>query len=272
VSDPRQSLEVEQISPDELTPRIDWSQVGNRKADKHSEIETAIARFFLLADDRVLVLESDDSKTHVARPELESPVVFVPVDEIGRGDFVLIREGENRDYLSAIANGILGDKAESHRAAQANWKRQLREKVASIGIEETIVQLKKNGCSKANYQNLRNWQSSSNIKTREKSDFDSLLRFTGQEELHESYWKQMETIHRAHSRAGQHVRESLIRQLEKADPNQLALSGKMIVELPETQTSGMSAVRVEDCSPDTIEIPKSMIGELISSEELPWQS
>lgn len=264
--------EAEQVDSEILLPRIDWTRFARHGVHSTDLSELTPARLFRLIDDRILVLEADDSKTHIARPDLDKTVLFISVDEIEKGDFVIIHESGERDYLSVIANGILAEKANGHREAQANWKRRLQEKVQSIGVEESIVQLKKMGCSTANYQNLRNWQSPSNIKTRDKSDFACLLQFSGIENLLEDYWKWMEEIHRAHNAAGRYVLESLMKQLEKADPHQLALTGRLDVKLTQAQASAKAAVRVEDCSPGKIEVPRSMIGELLEPEETPWQS
>ena len=261
----------EQVNPDDLLPKIDWRGFSYRGTGPTNLSEMTSARFFLLSDYRILVLEADNSKTHVARPELENSVVFISVDEIEKGDFVLIRESDKGNYLTTIADRILGPDASSHRQVQASWKRQLREKVDLLGSDESIVQLIQFGCSRANYQNLRNWQSESNIKTRDKSDFAALMEFSGLSELVDEYWDRMGAIDRAHVAAGRYVRESLIRQLNKTDANQLALSGKLSVELPDVQTSGVAAVRIEDCSPTSIDVPRSIIGDFLNAEEFSWQ-
>ncbi|MEM7474706.1 MAG: hypothetical protein AAF483_06915 [Planctomycetota bacterium] len=258
--------------PAKLLPSIDWSRIRYGKGGSAESEFLVPARMFLLVDDRVAVYELEDSKTHVVRPDFEEPVVFLDIDEIETGDFIMARDGGNSwEYLKPIADKILGEEQAKCRQAQLSWKRRLKARVLALNVEESIRQLKNLGCERANYQNLRNWQSDANIKTRSKSDFLALLKFAGLEDVAERFWTQMEMIDRAHRMAGHQVKKALMSKVKNADFDEVALSGRLVVKIPDVD-SELEVVRVADCSPEPIDVPRSMIGSILQSEELAWHS
>lgn len=258
--------------PDSLLPSIDWSRFRYGKSGSVDSGYLVPARLFQLVDDRIAVYELNDSKTHVVRTESDDPVVFLQVDEIETGDFIMARDGgDSSAYLRPIADRILGEKKEKCRQSQLIWKNRLKGRISDLDIEESIRQLKDLGCERANYQNLRNWQSDANIKTRSKLDFLALLKFAGLEGVAEEVWAQMEMIDRAHRMAGHQVKNALMSQVKNADFDEVALSGKLVVKLPDVD-SELEVVRVADFSPEPIDVPISMIGTILNAEELAWHS
>lgn len=257
--------------PTELVPSIDWSRIRYGSGDSRESELFVPARLFQLVDDRIAVYELDDSKTHVVRPDADEPVVFLEINAIETGDFIMARDGgKSWEYLKPIADRILGEEQASCRQSQLSWKHRLKERVSALEIEESVKQLRALGCERANYQNLRNWQSDANIKTRSKSDFLAIMKFVGLEDVAEQFLTQMEKIDQAHRKAGHEVKRALISQVKAANFDEVVLSGKLVVTIPNVD-SELEVVRVADYSPETIDVPRSMIGSILDSEELAWR-
>jgi hypothetical protein len=91
------------------------------------------------------------------------------------------------------------------------------------------------------------------------------MRLIESEELAGVYWKTMDTIDRAHGRAGQIIRRMLIQQVMKADIRELLQLGTMAFDLPGTNAGQLIAHRVVAISNSPISVTAHQIGQIITS-------
>ncbi|MEP7013727.1 MAG: hypothetical protein ABJC13_25685, partial [Acidobacteriota bacterium] len=200
--------------PIEPWPEPDWEEIKRRAfeesdpaATKHGH-DAVEARLFLLGQGLAVFLDvSHRSKSLVIDPEAddEARVTRILSDEILPGKFLLQRTEGGGDYIVPLADKILGERAQPSRAMQSEWKGRLRAAVAespqpdvNSRLMDVSVRLLDLGAHLADETNLRYWMSSRNICTRDRRDFQAILRLVGLESESERYWSVMRQILAAH--------------------------------------------------------------------------
>jgi hypothetical protein len=243
-------------NPLELLPRIDWTSVASGDAvrpDRQQDPDAVEAYLYALAGMHAVYLEAErDYRIYTVDPHADEETGKVRREstlEIAPGAYILLRSEGGGDYVRTLADEMLGERANSLRAKQLQWKRALRAKVREQGIESVILRLRLLGCEKASEPNLRYWMSFDTIKTFEFRDFVTIMKFLGSEQLAVTWWPALDEIDKAHKRAGAEIRRRLEEKVVASDLNELESRGWMDFELEKSGGGRLTIFRVEAKSP-----------------------
>ena len=254
------------IEADEVLPTIDWSNIFKQFSNLSStnKQETIQAKLFLLESSLAVFLECDEKATSLTIDLEEdlSPVNRKPNMEIKPGMFILLRTSGGGDLIAAIADRILGEKAEVIRKAQKLWKDSLKLATEQLGIRKVVNQLKNFGSVRANEMNVRNWISYKSIRTEDYTDFLAIMRLINQEPKVKEFWQTMGLIDQAHRKAGRHIRKLLLKKVKETDLSELEKLGNKTFELSEADGGSLTAFRVVEVSQNTFEIPISRLADV----------
>ena len=265
---------VEVVESDDVVPRIFWRDLAERvgRDEPDSDEEQAPAYMLLLAGGFATYVEaSDDAFVYVVDP-VAPPTQRIRkhgTETISEGMHVLVRREGGGDYVSAVADKLLGDAAQSLRKKQADWKQRLRTHVESAGIGRTVSELRKLGAARASTSNVRHWMGRHSLRTDDFADFSAVLRLVGLERVEREYWEAMGRLDSAHRSAGFFIRQLLLRQVIRADLEPLQAGGRMDFQLEHGGT--MTAFRVEQKSPEAILVPIGRLGKPFAVEPDLWQ-
>lgn len=265
----------------ESLPEVDWTIIPTR-IPHYKSIETddeiVEANLYLLAGDATVLLNATNARVHVLDPENpdqdgkdNATITWFPVSELKPGMFILLRSSGGGDYVVPLANRILGKDAPLLRERQRTWKSMLRKFSKSQGIERIVVELKRRGSTRANETNVRNWMSNVTIRPHDDKDFRAILRLVGLEGEIETYQKTAEAIYRAHRQAGYEIRELLLHEARKVEPEDLHKYGKIDFELPDADGGSLTAYRIEDISPEVFSVPESRLGQTFHLGSSLWR-
>lgn len=180
-------------------------------------------------------------------------------EELGKGMYILRRtQGADKDVIEIIADRHLGTEANLLRYSQKRWKTELSKKVNSIGIDQSVKELKKLGCTPANRSNLKRWMSKSSIRTSKQSHFYALMEFSGLKTESNKIWNEMRKINAAHSQAGFELDGLLKEKIQDIDAT--TLYGKTSYEFTlsgEQNLGTMTAFSIEERLESLVEVPSS---------------
>jgi hypothetical protein len=278
--------EWEPAEPVESWPELDWGEIerlaiessGDGLEHPHDAVE---ARLFLLGEGNAVFLDvSQGSTSLVIDPDAEDDdrVKRVLTDEIAPGTFLLRRTEGGGEYIIPLADKILGKRAGSHRAMQADWKHRLREQVANSPqsdsnsrLLDVCMRLLDLGAHLADETNLRYWMSPRSICTRDPRDFRAIMELVGLSADAEKRWGVMRQILAAHLQAGRRIRRRLIERVRELDPSELAGRRRLDFALSEEEGGRLTALLVERRSPGRFMVPVAREGRILSSEELQWR-
>lgn len=232
---------------------------GNVRVDDEEELHARLVMLaggygvFLDEVSSVMILDFEsDSRNRVRR---------IPFDLLRPGMFVILRTQGPGDFVAAVADRLLGDRAPELRRMQSEWKARLRRIVRSQGARHVASLLRRRGCAVASETNVRYWTTERAIRTRRFSDFAAIMGFIGMQEQSEEYWEAMGVIDAAHRRAGNHIRRLLLNQVSNASGvPQAARSGIIDFSLPDPDAGRLTAFRVEGISERVLRVPVSRIG------------
>lgn len=259
-----ESFEDTELDADALLPpSFDFQNIKRQVAAEnkgHNDVDYVQARPFLLEEDWVVLLESEDTSSSLVidLSDMESPVKKIKVNEIEPGVYVLLRTTGGGDFIVPIADQIMGKDGIRAREYQRYWKKMLRQYVIEFGYKDTVEWLQKFGATRASIINVRNWMSERSIKTEFRNDFDGIMQLLKLESESDLYWNLMEQIDHAHRKAGHKIRQMLLDKVKNSDLRALKRTGKMDFELESEANISITAFQVRHISPDTIKV-------------LPWQ-
>ena len=269
------------LNPEDFLPSIDWDDILRRvsartvgdpeQADDGEEYVTAL--LFQLEGEIVVPLDASEgarATVLMLTQENTNPVQRIPVTNIEPGMFLLVRTRGGGEYIVLVADGILGERSDSAREAQRDWKDHLRRKVLQDGLRRVVHSLERYGSRRANQVNVRNWMSYRTIKTEDQRDFRAIMNLIGLPERFDEYWQKMTLIDNAHRRAGQLIRRQLLAEVRSADLDGLEKLGRMEFDLPGVEGINLTAVRIEDIHPQTFEIDVAKLGHPFELDGNPW--
>ncbi len=211
------------------------------------------------ADDRnqMLCVDAD----HSERPLITKK----PARSIVPGDFLVLRLGSsNSDFIKALADERFDAAAE--RPKQRRWKLAFEAALEAMGgIEMARNELTAREISTAN---LRYWLGPKCISPQKQADFERVCAFSGIDQESGDLWQSMRSIHKAHLKAGQHVRRELEKNLLGGGITQLVDSGFQEYVLEDFGT--LAAFQVQFVSTDRAIISTSAIDQPFVAEEGGW--
>ncbi len=224
---------------------------------------------FVSADESASLLVIDSSKTG------NSIIRRVPAEKLEPEFFLLLRTSVGGDFITPLADRILGTLATKRRAQQADWKGRLvataqnqfgklnrRELAASVaGL------LRAQNLCEARPANVHYWMSSKCIHPRNKNDFATIMAYAGMADKTQELWEAMKDIGRAHVKAGQVIRKMLLQKIASSSLALLERDGEMTFDLGEEDGGTLSAFLITSISENEFEIPANRIGILMDLEE-----
>lgn len=261
------------LEGEELLPTINWTKTKEvfPEEEMANSFEAAQAFALLLGSEKIVFLESsEEEKAWVINLDDESvsKIKKIPALEIRSGMFLLLRTSGGGDYMIALADQILGDKASIVRETQERWKSLLRAEVYQKGLNETVKTLQFLGADRANEVNIRNWISYKTISPKSFVDFRAIMKMIKLEDKAEEYWQVARTLEKAHRMAGFRISKMLLKIVVSSDLNELERYGSLEFELPGLNGGSLTAFRVEEVSPNTYLLPVSRLGRIFERDEL----
>lgn len=152
------------------------------------------------------------------------------VNRLEIGDFLLFREGSDRDVLRLFAEEMLGpDLYAEQRTLAASWRRAL---LSLEGDAGEIHRLLRSYGLRKRKSTIRNWLVNKNVIGPWKRDDLDIMAAAAKENFTESteeVWEAVENIRTAHRRAGHKISEWLLAEL--AGKRNLVADGEAKVDL-----------------------------------------
>ena len=137
------------------------------------------AWLFALASGEGVYLEATEgSRAYVVEFQEDVLVHQEPTSQIEAGDYVMLRTEGDGDYIRAIADAILGDKAPRLREMQATWKAELARNslpVVPVASDELLT----SRASHVTDANIRQWIRPDSIRPRDAANFSAVLAVIG---------------------------------------------------------------------------------------------
>jgi hypothetical protein len=236
----------------------DWGHLATRlrgdEAHLSDGLDSVTARLFTLHGGYAVVLEADGNSTALiidVDADESSQVQRVRTTNVHPGIFLLLRTEGSGDYVSMVADRLLGPRAEQCRRAQHHWKALLRARVHRSSVSEVARELRAWGSAIADESNVRRWCSDYGIATDAATDFGAIAQLVGLGGVADDYWRMMREIQNAHIRAGGRIRRQLLAEVRKADLRVLEHEGHMDFALPDADGGKLTAFRIEERAPGT---------------------
>ena len=233
------------------------------------EWDTVDAQIALLADEHFVFLESGpgSSTMQIIDPDNDrSPITRLEARELQPGMFLLLRTDGSGDYVVAVADQLLGQRAGPLRHKQRYWKDLLRTEVRRRDLLTVAVRLLELGSVCADEQNVRNWMSHRTIGTQAREDFDAVMNVVGLQPEAEDYWQSIREIRRAHQKAGNRIRRLLLERVRDTDLEALEDTGIMEFHLGDAEGGTLTAFRIEKVLAETVQVPPHRIGHPFATQ------
>lgn len=254
---------------DDWLPEADAVEMVQQLAKTRPNTDTSDitdARAALLAGGHLVFLESSPSATMLVidLDREQAPITRLATADIHPGMFLLLRTDGSGDYVVAVADQLLGQRAGPLRQKQRHWKDLLREEVNRRDLLTIAVRLLDLGSVCADEQNVRNWMSHRTIGTHAREDFDAVMNLVGLQLEAEDYWQSMSEIRRAHQKAGSRIRRLLLERVRDTDLETLEEAGIMEFHLGDAGGGTLTAFRIEKVLAETLQVPPHRIGHPIA--------
>ena len=248
-----------ELPAEEVAPSVDWARLAARAASS-ADADRVLANVFILAGGYRVFLEADEGPLiFILDPEAEMgmQVRRWPTRNVRPGHFIVLRsEQGDADYIRAVSDALLGERARALRADQARWKAALRTMVAARGTRRVEADLTRSGVQA---RNVRYWMSPDSIRTQRQNDFILLMDYIGLGGEAATLWARMGELQSAHQEAGREVRAQLEERIADINPRLLARDGHCRVELDVEGAGSLGIFRVEHQSPEPIEAAVSVL-------------
>lgn len=239
--------------------------------------ETLPARLCHLSGDRAVFVSADEGASTLVIDTSEtgdSVVRRVPAGELEPELCLLLRTSGGGDFITALADRMLGDQAAERRVQQAGWKAQLltaaQMQFGALSRRELASRVAAALCARnmtrTQPANVHYWLSTKCIRPRKKEDFAAMLSFAGIAGQTEELWKAMTEIDRAHKCAGQAIRRMLLQKIATSSLEQLERDGEMVFDLGEQDGGTLTAFQITGISSEEFEVSADRIGVLLDSE------
>jgi len=189
------------------------------------------------------------------------------VEELEPDDLVVLTTDGGGDLIRPLADEILGELAPVYRQRQEEWKQKLRERVDFDGMPSVVTKLRSKGAAGANPANVRTWMSERNIGPEGlDTDFAGILAVTGVSGSRDEYCEAIDSIRRAHKRAGFQLRDRLLATLKAMDVRSAFVKGPLEVR---TEEGGpvKTVFVVEQIDRVSVSVPSHAVARVFELEE-----
>jgi hypothetical protein len=181
------------------------------------------------------------------------------VDGLGNGDFLLFREGSDREVVRLFAEEMMGSGLyEEQRTLAASWRRALLSLEGDTGQVHRL--LRSYGLRKRK-STIRNWLFNRNVIGPWKREDLDVMAAAAKENFTEGpgkVWEAVENIRNAHRRAGHKISEWLLAEL--ADKRDLLTNGQAEVDL---DFGRFWVVEVEEIGDNLEQYPAGQVDSLL---------
>ncbi len=266
--------------PMHLLPPIPTSTEYGRSfaVESRDSEETVPARLCHLSGQRIVFVAADDGSSTLIIDTYEmvhAAVRRVPVGELELGHYLLLRTSGGGDFITPLADRIMGNLAKKRRSEQSEWKQRLisaatdrfgqldRRKLAA----RVSAELQSQNLSQARSANVHYWMSSKCIRPRKTEDFVAILTFAGLEERFQELWSAMGDIDRAHRQAGKAIRRMLLHKITMTSLESLERDGEIIFELGDEDGGTLSAFQIIGIVAEDYNVPTDRIGVLLDMDD-----
>lgn len=235
------------VGEEEMEPAPIWTRT--RRPDRHVGVTEVEARKVLLTGDLALWLDDGDRIRAVdPRQPAGERVVYVDVEEVAAGTYLLVRTGTTeRGALYEAALALLGPFASAADESQVAWKLHLAEQLSALGYNRVVRALNAAGVRAAD--RARAWTDPNLIRPHSDADFEGVLAWLGI--ASEPTVTHANRLRRALYQASADIREELENAVSRADLDALERSGSLGLEIETTGFRGILATRVLAVSPTT---------------------
>ncbi|MFH0984128.1 MAG: hypothetical protein V1882_01180 [Candidatus Omnitrophota bacterium] len=276
---------------DKIVPVINWGELSKEFHVTESAITaqaTCECYLCLLENGNMVFVDADpESKLlaidfseknkilaehHSSGEEAELFVKRIQTSKIEREMFVLLRTKGSGDYITQVADKLLGLRAASANELQKNWKRLLQEKVSRSSTLKVSLDLLDAGSKIAEEYNVRNWMSDSSIRPRNDQDFMAILKCLGLENDAAKYFDAARLINKAHMKAGFYIRRQLIKQAKQMSVDDFEVNNEVCIDLPGIEAGALTAFKVRAISCEKYKVSSAEINQLKKRADLPWRA
>ncbi|MEW6215786.1 MAG: hypothetical protein AB1478_11410, partial [Nitrospirota bacterium] len=279
---------------DEWAQRRFWESIRALEAKDHPptlgkgdhEI-TVEARLVLLSNNKKVYLRDDLRVTEISDlvaglESLEDYGKKLPrktVNQLEVGDLIVLRTSGSGDYLYDVANSLLeADGKRRLRAEAIDWKPVLKQAIRIHGTEAIFIRLKNRGHElKANHRYIGLWTTDIVIRPVPESRFRDLIGIiyelgykVGNSDpvtVASTRWQKMKEIIRYHAKAGQKIRQDLLKELRRMIESGVIITDSYTLTLPDVSAGELSVFRVAGIDPEAVEIPYHQTGLIMDMED-----
>ena len=228
----------------------------------NTDEENILCRAYLLAGNNVVFLPTKEGAIDSIDMQAGSGnrVQRLPISSIGIGSVILLRVGKSdSDSIFEMANAIGGKEAQAYRKLQMEWKDALRMRIASLGSQLVIKQLKDLGIKNPW---IGEWKSfKNNIRPESDEYFQKLLKYLAIEPT--VTISAMNSLRRLHLVAAMRLRKMLKEKFENTDLQAIYNEGFLILDLGETpEIAKLGAFVCLSIGDDVFEVPESAVKQL----------
>jgi hypothetical protein len=186
------------------------------------------------------------------------------VSELCHGDFVVFREGGEKDVIQTIADRLMGAEAEKTRRLSRLWAEELRK--SALTPSEIHAKMRGMGAVRC-LVTIRSWlNDEGRIGPEQKSDLDLIERVTGSEVLRErkdAVWAAITEVRSQHLSAGMRLSSFLLKKLP--DCVTAVEDGGSRVNVEDMVSAWI--VQVEETGEALEDVPRSLVNALRWEEE-----
>ncbi|MBC2705603.1 hypothetical protein [Desulfobacula sp.] len=241
------------VTKSNVLPKNDYSSV--------SDCECRIVSL----DDGCYLYKDIESYSHIVNFQPETEVNKISNRQLEPGMPLIVRTEGSNDSIAAVADMLLGERAELVRMLQNEWKIAFRRKLFSYEyLSDVQSELIKLGSLIANESNIRNWSKDETIKPKDYRDFEAIMKFSGISERAEVYWNNAKSIFKMHVQAGREISKLLRSKITAASMNEFVKYGKIEVDLPDI-AGKLSVIHIEAISNTKYIISSNSVNKLMYS-------
>ena len=261
---------LDTLAEEEVWDPIDWQDFRQhlvrttRTSDQDEEDVPIAAIAAALSDNRVVLLPLE-ARTTVYDPDTGA-VKGAFGNELRVGQFVILREGKDRDFFRQLVEAKFLPKADEARRKLSHWKGLLRNKIRHSGLDKVVVDLRSMGVVAAP-MTIRTWGTGLIYGPGSESTFKQLLTYLGVQN-HEEHWKVVEAYRSAGSKAGHYVRSTLLQQIENLDPSIARHESTIHLTLEGVDEGGLVAHKLEAVHDQRYEVDSRRVGSVLSVGDL----
>lgn len=221
----------------------------------------------LALEDGTVIYKDIESSSRIVELNDQVEIKKVLNKNLVPGMFLIVRTEGSGDSIAAVADLLLGDKADQIRDIQEQWKTAFRNKLSTYSSVYEVARILTNlGAPTANETNVKNWQRHDTIKPNNKDDFEAIMLYAEIPDLSEDYWENARKINQMHIKAGKEISKLLLSRINDSNKRDLEKYGRIDVKI-KGLSGKVSVINIESISPETYKVPSSQLNKVLHIEK-----